>query len=44
MGALLSSGPRNATVRTTQPTDILTVNKGDFTKLLAGFPEFRSGR
>ncbi len=41
--ALLSSGPRNATVRATQPTDILTVNKGDFTKLLAGFPEFRSG-
>jgi NADH dehydrogenase len=41
--ALLSSGPRNATVRSTQPTDILTVNKGDFSKLLAGFPEFHSG-
>jgi len=41
--ALLSSGPRNATVRTTQPADILTVNKGDVTKLLAGFPEVRSG-
>jgi NADH dehydrogenase len=41
--ALLSSEPRNATVRATQPADILGVNKGDFTKLLAGFPEFKSG-
>ena len=41
--ALLSSAPRNATVRAATPADILTVNKGDFTKLLAGFPEFRSG-
>ena len=41
--ALLSSAPRNATVRATQAADILTVNKGDFTKLLAGFPEFHSG-
>jgi NADH dehydrogenase len=41
--ALLSSEPRNATVRATRPADILAVNKGDFTKLLAGFPEFKSG-
>jgi len=41
--ALLSSEPRNASVRAIQPSDILAVNKGDFTKLLAGFPEFKSG-
>jgi NADH dehydrogenase len=41
--ALLSSAPRNATVRATQPADILAINKGDFTKLMTGFPEFHSG-
>ena len=41
--ALLSSLPRNATVRTTKPTDVLAIAKGDFAKLLATFPEFSAG-
>jgi NADH dehydrogenase len=41
--ALLSNQARTATVRAIQATDLLTVNKGDFNKLLAGFPEFQSG-
>ncbi|HLJ91234.1 MAG TPA: FAD-dependent oxidoreductase [Candidatus Angelobacter sp.] len=41
--ALLSSRPRTATVRALQATDLLAVNKGDFDKLLIGFPEFQSG-
>ncbi|MGH6692501.1 MAG: cyclic nucleotide-binding domain-containing protein, partial [Gammaproteobacteria bacterium] len=38
--ALLASKPRNATIRAVEATDVLTVAKGDFAKLLAGFPEF----
>lgn len=41
--ALLSNLPRNATVRTTQPADVLAIAKGDFAKLLATFPEFGAG-
>jgi NADH dehydrogenase len=41
--ALLRDAPRNATVRASKPTDVLTVAKGDFQKLLASFPEFESG-
>lgn len=41
--ALLSNQPRTATVRALQATDLLTVNKGDFDKLLSGFPDFQSG-
>jgi CRP-like cAMP-binding protein len=37
--ALLSNKPRNATVKAIEPTDLLAVAKGDFAKLLAGFPE-----
>ena len=37
--ALLADVPRNATVRALEPTDVLAVSKGDFAKLLAGFPE-----
>jgi len=37
--ALLSSQPRMATVRATQPTDVLAIAKGDFNKILASFPE-----
>jgi len=41
--ALLSTLPRNATVRATKSTDVLAIAKGDFTKLLATFPEFGAG-
>jgi len=41
--ALLASLPRNATVRATKPTDVLAIGKGDFSKLLATFPEFGAG-
>jgi NADH dehydrogenase len=41
--ALLADAPRNATVRAVEPTDVLAVAKGDFTKLLAGFPELGEG-
>jgi NADH dehydrogenase len=37
--ALLANAPRNATVKAVEPTDVLAVAKGDFAKLLAGFPE-----
>ena len=40
--ALLSNAPRNATVRAAEPTDVLAVAKGDFAKLLVGFPELGS--
>ncbi len=41
--ALLANQPRNATVRALEPTDVLAVAKGDFSKLLAGFPELGAG-
>ncbi len=41
--ALLASRPRNATVRAVKPTDVLAVAKGDFSKLLANFPELAAG-
>jgi NADH dehydrogenase len=41
--ALLNSSPRAATVRATQPTDVLAIGKNDFSKLLGCFPEFSSG-
>jgi len=41
--ALLSNLPRMATVRATKPTDVLAISKGNFTKLLATFPEFGIG-
>jgi len=41
--ALLTNRPRNATVRAVKPTDTLAISKGDVSKLLANFPELRSG-
>jgi NADH dehydrogenase len=41
--ALLFNAPRNATVKALEPTDVLAVAKGDFAKLLAGFPELGAG-
>jgi NADH dehydrogenase len=41
--ALMSSAARTATVQAAEPTDVLAVGKGDFSKLLANFPEFREG-
>lgn len=41
--ALMSTAARTATVRAAEPTDLLAVAKGDFSKLLANFPEFREG-
>ncbi len=37
--ALLSNLPRNAAARATKATDVLTIAKGDLTKLLSSFPE-----
>jgi NADH:ubiquinone reductase (H+-translocating) len=41
--ALMSMAARTATVKAAEPTDVLAVAKGDFSKLLANFPEFREG-
>lgn len=41
--ALLTSAPRNATVRATASTDALAIAKGDLAKLLANFPELQAG-
>ena len=41
--ALFSNLPRNATVRAIKSLDVLTIAKGDFTRLLATFPQFGAG-
>ena len=40
---LLTNSPRNATIRTTQPTDLVAITKGDVSQLLNNFPELRAG-
>ena len=40
---LLTNSPRNATIRTTKPTDLVAITKGDVSQLLNNFPELRSG-
>jgi NADH dehydrogenase len=41
--ALMGDHPRSATVRATQPTNVLLVPRREFVQLLAAFPEFNAG-
>jgi HlyB family type I secretion system ABC transporter len=42
-GALLSGGVRNASVRCSAAVEVLRLDKSDFERLAAEFPEFRTG-